>query len=55
MGEPAVIGAAVAAIISALVLIVFGRKLEAEEEAAIVSVVVLIAGLFVRGRVSPVG
>ncbi len=54
MREPAVIGTLVAAIISAIVLIVFGRKLGTEEEAAIVSVVVLIAGLFVRQNVTPV-
>lgn len=51
--EPAVIGTAVAAVISVVVLLVFGRELEKEEEAAIVGVVTLIAGLFIRSQVSP--
>lgn len=52
--EPAVIGAVVAAVINAVVLIVFKQELDTEEKAAIVTVVTLIAGLFVRSQVSPV-
>lgn len=48
------IGAAIAAVISVIVLLVFGRELEKEEEAAIVAVVTLLAGLFVRSKVTPV-
>jgi hypothetical protein len=52
--EPAVIGTAIAAVISAIVLLVFGTELSREVEAAIVTVVTLLAGLFVRQQVTPV-
>jgi hypothetical protein len=52
--EPAAIGAAVAAIINAVVLIVLKQELSLEEQAAIVTVVTLIAGLFIRSQVTPV-
>jgi hypothetical protein len=52
--EPAVIGTAVAAVISAVTLIVFGQELDKTQEAAIVGVVTILAGLFVRSQVSPV-
>lgn len=53
--EPAMIGAALAAVLSVIVLLVFGRELSKEEEAAIVAVVTLIMGLFVRSKVTPTG
>lgn len=53
--EPAMIGAAIAAVLSVITLLVFGHELTKEEEAAIVAVVTLIMGLFVRAKVSPVG
>jgi hypothetical protein len=52
--EPAVIGTAVAAVISVVTLIVFGQELTKEQEAAVVGVVTILAGLFVRSQVSPV-
>lgn len=52
--EPAVIGVAVAAVINAIVLIVFKQELDLDVQTAIVSVVTLIAGLFVRSQVTPV-
>jgi hypothetical protein len=52
--EPAMWGTALAAVISVVTLLVFGRELEKEEEAAIIGVVTLIAGFYVRSQVSPV-
>lgn len=52
--EPAVIGAAVAALINAIVLIVLKQELSVDERTAIVTVVTIIAGLFVRSKVTPV-
>lgn len=52
--EPAVIGAAVAAVINAIVLLVFKQELGTEEKTAIVTVVTLVAGLFIRQQVTPV-
>jgi hypothetical protein len=52
--EPAVIGAAVAAIINLIVLLVFKHELGTEEKAAIVTVVTLVAGVFIRSQVTPV-
>jgi hypothetical protein len=52
--EPAAIGAAVAAIINVVVLLVLKQELNLEEQAAIVTVVTLIAGLFIRSQVTPV-
>lgn len=52
--EPAAIGAAVAAAINLIVLLVLKHELSLEEQAAIVSIVTLIAGLFIRSRVTPV-
>lgn len=52
--EPAAIGAAVAAIVNIIVLLVLKKELSLEEQAAIVGVVTLVAGLFVRSQVSPI-
>jgi hypothetical protein len=51
--EPAVIGAAVAAIINLAVLLWLGEELTAEQQGAIITVVTVIAGLFVRSQVTP--
>ena len=53
--EPAVLAAAFAAVLNVLVLLVFGRELEKEEEAAIVTVITIVAGFFIRSKVTPVG
>ncbi len=50
--EPAVIAAAVAAVVNAVV-IAFGGELSQELQAAIVVVVTALAGLVIRSRVSP--
>lgn len=55
MREPAAIGAAVAAVVSLIVLLVFGHELSKQEEAAIVTVVIAVAGLWTRSKVQPVG
>lgn len=52
--EPAAVGAIIAAIINAIVLIVFKQELDIEERAAIVTAVTLVAGLFIRSKVAPV-
>ena len=52
--EPAAIGAALAAIINVVVLLVLKKELSLEEQSAIVAVVTIIAGLFVRANVTPV-
>lgn len=52
--EPAAIGAAAAAAINAVVLFALGGSLSVEEQGAIVTVVTLVAGLFIRSKVSPV-
>lgn len=52
--EPAVIGVGVAAAINLLVLLLLKHELGVEERAAIVTVVTLLAGLFVRSKVTPV-
>ncbi len=51
--EPAAIGAAVAAVVNALVLFA-GLGLTADQEGAVVVVVTMVAGLFIRSKVSPV-
>jgi hypothetical protein len=51
--EPAAIGAAVAAIINVVVLLVLKKELSIEEQTAIVTVVTLVAGLFIRSQVTP--
>lgn len=51
--EPAVIGAAAAAILNVVVLLVLKRELSLEEQAAIVTLVTVLAGFFVRSQVSP--
>jgi hypothetical protein len=51
--EPAVIGAAVAAIINLVVLLVLKQELSIEEQSAIVAVVTIVAGFFVRSQVTP--
>lgn len=53
-GEPAVIGAALAALINAVVLLLLKHELEPDVKAAIVVVVTALAGVFVRSRVQPV-
>lgn len=53
--EPAIIGAAVAAVVNLIVLLVFKQELGTEEKAAVVTVVTLAAGLFVRSQVTPTG
>jgi hypothetical protein len=52
--EPAVVGAAIAAVLNAIVLLVFKTELGTEEKAAILTVVNLAAGLFIRANVTPV-
>jgi hypothetical protein len=52
--EPAVLAAAVAAIINALVLLVFNEELDQTVQGAIVVVVTAIAGLVIRSQVTPV-
>lgn len=52
--EPAVVGAAVAAVINLFVLLVFNEHLDKDQETAIVTVVTLVAGLFIRSKVTPV-
>lgn len=54
MKEPAVIGAAVAAVINVLVLLVFKHELDPGVQAAIVAAVTAIAGVFIRQQVTPV-
>lgn len=51
--EPAAIGAAVAAIVNVVVLLVLKKELSIEEQTAIVTVVTLVAGLFIRSQVTP--
>lgn len=53
--EPAVVGAAIAALLNAIVLIVFKQELDAEVRAAIVTVVTVLAGLYIRSKVTPTG
>lgn len=52
--EPAVIAGVIAAVINAVVLLVFGHELDKEQEAAIVGVVTAVAGLYIRSQVTPV-
>lgn len=52
--EPAVIGAVVAAAINAVVLVLLKHDLSPDEKAAIVTVVTLLAGVFIRSKVTPV-
>lgn len=52
--EPAAIGAIVAAALNVVVLLVLKKELSLEEQAAIVTAVTLVAGLFVRSKVTPV-
>jgi hypothetical protein len=52
--EPAVIGAAVAAAINAVVLLLLKHDLDPDARNASVSLVTLIAGVFIRTRVTPV-
>jgi hypothetical protein len=52
--EPAVLAAAVAAIINLVVLLALGEELDSEIQAAIVTVVTVLAGLFIRSQVTPV-
>ena len=51
--EPAAIGAVVAAVLNAVVLLVLKKELSIEEQTAIVTVVTVIAGLFIRQNVTP--
>lgn len=51
--EPAAIGAVSAAVVNLVVLLVLKKELSLEEQAAIVSVVTVIAGLFIRSQVTP--
>lgn len=50
--EPAAIGAALAAVLQVLALLIF--DLSQEAQAAIVVAVTLVVGLFVRSQVTPV-
>ncbi len=52
--EPAAIGTAIAAAINALVLFALDASLTLDQQAAIVTVVTLIAGVMIRSRVNPV-
>lgn len=53
-GEPAVIGAALAAAINAVVLLLLNHELDRDVQEAIVIVVTALAGVFIRQRVRPV-
>ena len=53
--EPAAVGASVAAAINAVVLLVLRHELSADVRGAIVVVVTLLAGLYVRSQVTPAG
>jgi hypothetical protein len=53
--EPAAIGGIVAAAINLIVLLLLNHELSNDVQTAIVGVVTLVAGLFIRSRVSPVG
>lgn len=53
--EPAAIGAAFAAAIDVVVLLVLKHELSTEEKTAIITVTTLLAGLFVRSQVTPTG
>lgn len=52
--EPAAVGAIVAAALNAVVILVLKHDLSPEEKTAIVTAVTLIAGLFIRSKVTPV-
>ncbi len=52
--EPAAIGTAIAAAVNALVLFALDASLTLDQQAAIVTVVTLIAGVMIRSRVNPV-
>lgn len=54
MKEPAAVGAVVATILNLVVLLLLKHELSKEEQAAIVSGVTLIAGLYIRSKVQPV-
>jgi threonine/homoserine efflux transporter RhtA len=51
--EPAVIAATVAAIVNLAVVLLLHRDLTVEEQAAIVTVVTAVAGVFIRSQVVP--
>lgn len=53
--EPAVLAAAFAAVINVIALLVLDRELNQEETAAVVTVVTVAAGFFIRSKVTPVG
>lgn len=53
--EPAAVGAVIAAILNVIALILLDKELSDDEQAAIVAAVTLVAGVFVRSKVSPVG
>lgn len=52
--EPAAVAAIAVAVINAVVLIVLKRDLSIEEQTAIATVTVLVAGFFTRSKVTPV-
>ena len=52
--EPAVLGAAFAALVNALAIFVFGEDLSEEQTGAIVVTITVLAGFFIRSKVTPV-
>ena len=52
--EPAMVGGIVAAAINLIVLLLLNHELSNDVQTAIVALVTLLAGLFVRSRVTPV-
>lgn len=52
--EPAVIGAAIAALLNGLAIFALGDELTEDQQGAIVVTVTVLAGLFVRSKVTPV-
>ena len=53
--EPAVLAAAFAAVLNVIALLVLDRELDQEETAAVIAVVTILAGFFIRSKVTPVG
>jgi hypothetical protein len=54
VSEPAAIGTIVAAAINAIVLFALKHELDPDVQSAIVLIVTMIAGLFIRSKVTPV-
>lgn len=54
IAEPAAIGTAIAAAVNMIVLLLLNHDLSNDVQSAIVAVVTLLAGVWVRSRVTPV-